>query len=237
MTQTPAPPRQPEHDWEPSTGYRVAAILFWIATVVVGLYGAMASFSLAADAGAAFVVWSVITLISAVLFGALLGGAVITTRKVWSRQRGGSGKAFLWSLLAAFALYGALGLLGLFARPDTGQAESQACSAEELAMLEEQTYYGDLDGPPAGTPFVSCYVMLTIEGTGQQAWIDLEQLMLDNGWQHHDPDRVAYEAGMWLEHDGFVLIVFPEGSPDLPIDDFAPTDDGATTFAFQIGTD
>jgi hypothetical protein len=234
--QTPAPPRQPEHDREPSTGYRVAAILFWIATVVVGLYGAMGSFGLAADAGAAFVVWSAFSVVFAVLFGALLGGAVVTTRKVWNRHRGGSGKAFLWSLLAAFAVYGALGLLGLLARPGTEQAESQACSADEVAMLEEQTYYGDLDEPPAGTQVASCYVLLTIEGTGQQAWIDLEQLLLDNGWQHHDPDRVAYEAGMWLEHDGFVLIVFPEGSPDLPIDDFTPTDDGATTFALQIGT-
>lgn len=234
--QTPPTPRQPERDWEPSTGYRVAAILLWIATVVVGLYGAYSSFSLAADAGAPFVVWSVITLISAVLFGALLGGARVTSRKVSNRHRGGSGKAFLWSLLAAFVLYGVLGLLGLLARPGTEQAESQACSAEELAMLEEQTYYGDLDGPPAGTHGDSCYVLLTIEGTGQQAWIDLEQLLLDNGWQHHDPDRVAYEAGMWLEHDGFVLSVFPEGSPDAPVDGFTPTDDGATTFAFEIGT-
>ena len=47
-TQTAPAPRQSEHDWEPSTGYRVAAILFWIATVVVGLYGAMGSFALAA---------------------------------------------------------------------------------------------------------------------------------------------------------------------------------------------
>jgi uncharacterized membrane protein len=114
-TQTPPTPRQSEHEWEPSTGYRVAAILFWIATVVVGLYGAMGSFSLAADAGAAFVVWAVFSLVFAVLFGALLGGAIVTTRKVRNRHRGGSGKVFLWSLVAAFVLYGALGLLGLLA--------------------------------------------------------------------------------------------------------------------------
>ena len=113
--QTPPTPRQFEHDWEPSTGYRVAAILLWIAAIVVGLYGAMGSVGLAADAGAAFVVWAVFSLIFAVLFGVLLGGAVVTTRTVWDRHRGGSGKAFLWSLVAAFVLYGVLGLLGLLA--------------------------------------------------------------------------------------------------------------------------
>lgn len=111
-TQTPPRPRQTEPDWEPSTGYRVAAILLWIATVVVGLYGAMGSFSLAADAGAAFVVWAVFSTVFAVLAGALLGGAIVTTRKVRDRHRGGSGKAFLWSLVAAFVLYGVMGLLG-----------------------------------------------------------------------------------------------------------------------------
>ena len=96
-----------------AAGYRVAAILFWIAAVVVGLYGAYGSFSLAADAGAAFVVWAVFSLIFAVLVGALMGGAIVTTRKVWNRHRRGSGQAFLVSLGAAFVLYGAIGLLGL----------------------------------------------------------------------------------------------------------------------------
>jgi len=114
-TQTAPASRQSEHDWEPSTGYRVAAILFWIATIVAGLYGAMGSFALAADAGAAFVVWAVFSLIFAVLFGALLGGAIVTTRKVSNRHPGGSGKAFLWSQVTAFILYGALGLLALLA--------------------------------------------------------------------------------------------------------------------------
>lgn len=80
---------------------------------MVGLYGAVGSCALAADAGAAFVVWAVLSLIFAVLCGALLGGAIVTTRKVWNRHRGGSGKAFLESLVTAFVLYGALGLLGL----------------------------------------------------------------------------------------------------------------------------
>ena len=36
-------------------------------------------------------------------------------------------------------------------------------------MLEAQSFYSDIDGSPAGTQFDSCYVMLTVEGTGQQA--------------------------------------------------------------------
>ena len=105
-------------------------------------------------------------------------------------------------------------------------------------MLEAQSFYRDLDRPPAGTQFDNCYVMLTLEGTRQQAWADLVQLLLDNGWQldvaWQDPDARDYEPGMWLSQDGFRLTLWSEDFADLPLNKFGPTDDGATTFALDI---
>lgn len=225
--QTPATPRRPDPSAAPSSGYRVAAVLFWIGAVVVGLVGALVIFSFVADAGTTFDLWF---LILAVPFGVLLGGAMVATRLAKGR-RGGSVTVFLLSLVVAIALHG---IVGLLAQQSSEQATSSACSAEELAVLEAQSFYGDIDGPPAGTQFDSCYVMLTIEGTGPQAWVDLVQLLIDNGWQHPDPDGVVYEAGIWFYQDGFRLTVWSEDFADLPIGDFAPTDDGATTFALDI---
>lgn len=225
--QTPATPRRPDSSAAPSSGFRVAAVLFWIGAVVVGIYGALVIFSLVADAGTTFDLWF---LVLAVPFGVLLGGALVTTRLAKGR-RGGSVTVFLLSLVVAIALHG---IVGLLAQQSSEQATSSACSAEGLAVLEAQSFYGDIDGPPAGTQFDSCYVMLTIEGTGQPAWVDLVQLLVDNGWQHPDPDGVVYEAGMWLYQDGFRLTVWSEDLADLPLDDFGPTDDGATTFALDI---
>lgn len=228
--QTPATPRRPDPSAAPSSGFRVAAVLFWIGAVVVGLVGAVVIFGFVADGGAAFDLWF---LVLAVPFGVLLGGAMVATRKAKGR-RGGSLTVFLLSLIVAIALHG---IVGLLAQQSSEQATSSACSAEELAVLEAQSFYGDIDGPPAGTQFDNCYVLLTIERTGPQAWVDLVQLLVDNGWQlgeHPDPDRVVYEPGMWLSQDGFRLTLWSEDFADLPLDDFGPTDDGATTFALDI---
>jgi hypothetical protein len=229
--QTPATPRRPDPSAAPSSGFLVAAVLFWIGSVVVGLYGAMVIFSLVTSAGTTFDLWF---LVLAVPFGVLLGGAMVATRKAKGR-RGGSLTVFLLSLVVAIALHG---IVGLLAQQSSEQATSEACSAEELAVLEAQSFYSDIDAPPASTQFDNCYVMLTIEGTGQQAWVDLVQLLVDNGWQlgeQPDPDRAVYEPGMWLSQDGFRLTVWSEDFADLPLDDFGPTDDGATTFVLDIG--
>lgn len=227
-TQTPAGPRRPDLTAAPSSGFRVAAILFWIGAVVFGLLGAVVIVSFVADAGTKLDLWY---LVLAVPFGVLLGGAVVTTRLAKGR-RGGSLTVFLLSLVAAIAVHG---IVGLLAQQSSEQATSEACSAEELAMLEAQSFYGDLDGPPAGTQFDNCYVLLTIEGTGQQAWRDLAQLLVDNGWQHPDADAVVYEPGMGLSQDGFRLTLWSEDFADVGgLDDFGPTDDGATTFLLDI---
>jgi len=233
--ESPPAPHRPDPSAAPSIGFLVAAVLFWIGAVVVGLFGAVVIFSLVTSAGSTFNLWF---LVLAVPFGVLLGGAMVTTRQARG-QRGGSLAVFLLSLVVAIALHG---IVGLLAQQSSEQATSSACSAEELAMLETQSFYGDIDAPPAGTQFGSCYVMLTIEETSQPAWVALDQLLLDNGWQHpFEPDWVVHEAGMyapyqWLYQGGFVLTVHPEGSHDLPLDDFTPTDDGATTFALDIMT-
>ena len=227
-TQTPAGPRRPDLGAAPSSGLRVAAILSWIGAVVVGLLGAVVIVTFVADAGTKLDLWY---LVLAVPFGLLLGGAVVTTRLAKGR-RGGSLTAFLLSLVAAIAAHG---IVGLLAQQSNEQATSQACSAEELAMLEAQSFYGDIDAPPAGTQFDNCYVLLTIDGTGQQAWRDLVRLLVDNGWQHPDADAVVYEPGMGLRQDDFRLTLWCEDFADVGgLDDFGPTDDGATTFVLDI---
>jgi hypothetical protein len=230
-TQTRPPPRQSEPNGEPSAGFRVAAILFWMGAVVVGLVGAVVIVGFVADAGTTFDLWF---LVLAVPFGVLLGGAMVTTRKAKGR-RGGSLAVFLLALVAAIALHG---IVGLLAQQSSAQDASAACSAEELAMLEAQSFHGDIDDPPAGTQFDNCYVMLTVEGTGQQAWDDLVQLLRDNGWQldiaWQDTNGRAYEPGIWLSQDGFRLTLWSEDFADLPLDNFGPTDDGATTFVLDI---
>ena len=230
-TQTPAGPRRPDPTAAPSSGFLVAAILFWIGAVVVGLLGAVVIVSFVADAGTAFDLWY---LMLAVPFGLLLGGAMVATRKAKGRHSG-SLTVFLLSLVAAIALHG---IVGLLAQQSSEQTTSLACSAEELVMLEAQSFYRDLDRPPAGTQFDNCYVMLALEGTGQQAWADLVQLLLDNGWQldvaWQDPDARDYEPGMWLSQDGFRLTLWSEDLADLPLENFGPTDDGATTFVLDI---
>jgi hypothetical protein len=58
--------------------------------------------------------------------------------------------------------------------------------------------------------------MLTLEGTGQQARVDLVELLLDNGWQFdiawQDPDARGYEPGMWLSEDGAPPPCEPRGA-------------------------
>ena len=108
--QTPSEFRQPTPDWEPSTGYLIAAVLLWIATVVVGLYGAMTVFGLTIDSGVHFELWW--AGVVAVPVGLLLGGATVTTRKIKSRRRGGSLKVFLLSLVVTIVLYGVVWELG-----------------------------------------------------------------------------------------------------------------------------
>jgi hypothetical protein len=217
----------------PSAGYWVAPILLWIGAVVVGLVGALVIFSFTVQGGTDLDLWF---LVLAVPFGVLLGSALVMTRLA-KGHRAGAVAVFLLSLAAAIALHGIVGLLG---QQRTRQAAAEACSVEVLAVLEAQSFYSDTDGPPGGTAFGSCYVMLTIDQTGPPAWADLEQLLLDNGWQHpFEPDWVVHDAGMyqpfqWLEQDDLVLYVHPEGAHDLPLDDFRPTDDGATTFALDI---
>ncbi|MFY9974196.1 MAG: hypothetical protein WAK53_08080 [Chromatiaceae bacterium] len=198
---------------------------------MVGLLGAVVIVGFVADAGTTLDLWF---LVLAVPFGVLLGGAMVTTRKAKGR-RGGSLAVFLLSLIAAIALHG---IVGLLAQQSSAQDTSAACSAEELAMLEAHSFYGDIDGPPAGTQFDNCYVMLTIEETGQQAWDDLVQQLRDNGWQldiaWQDPNGRDYEPGMWMSQDGFRLTLWSEDFADLPLDNFGPTDDGATTFVLDI---
>ena len=139
--QTPATPRRPDPSAAPSSGFLVAAVLFWIGAVVVGLLGAVVIVSFVADAGTTFDLWF---LVLAVPFGLLLGAAMVTTLKAKGR-RGGSLAVFLLALVAASALHG---IFGLLAQQSSAQDTSAACSAEELAMLEAHSFYGDIDAPP-----------------------------------------------------------------------------------------
>ena len=108
-------------------------------------------------------------------------------------------------------------------------------NVDDVTHIEAQSFYGDIDRPPAGTQFDNCYVMLTIEGTGQQTWDDLVQMLVENGWQHPDADAVVYEPGMGLYQDDFILTLWSEDFADVGgLDDFRPTDDGATTFVLDI---
>lgn len=215
-----------------SRGWRVGAVLLWMLTAMVGAGGGLLVFLLSLNLDG-FFLWYL-----AVPFGLLLGGAMVATRQVMGR-RGSIPVVLAASLVVGVALHGMAWFLG---QQRAEQSAVEACSVEELAQLEAQSFYIDLDQLPTGTAFNSCYVLYTVDSTGQQAWVELEQLLLGNGWQHpFEPEWAVHDAEMyrpfqWLYHDGFVLIVNPEGSHDLPGDDLTESDDGATTFALDITT-
>ena len=44
------------------------------------------------------------------------------------------------------------------------------------------SFRADLDAPPTGTRYGSCYVVRTMGETGQQASDTLQEQLADNGW-------------------------------------------------------
>ncbi len=205
------------------------AVLLWLMTVGVGVVGGSIVFMVSEYEGG-FFPWY---LMIAVPFGLLLGAAVIATSRATGRQ-GSISLVLVVSLVAALMLHGVAGFVG---QQRAEQTAGEACSVERLAEFESLDFYDDLDQPPTGTRFDSCYALYTIDETGQQAWVDLQQLLVSNGWQHTcEPDCPAdinyrYQV---LYRDGFVLSVREEGSHDLPGDALAESPDGATTFALDI---
>jgi hypothetical protein len=231
--QTPTP--VPEHEPTSSaTGWRVIAASLWLLTTVVGIGGGWLVFGLA-EAGAGFFPWY---LVVALPFGLLLGGAVVATMLA-SSFRASIPIVLVTALLAGVGLHTAAGMLG---EQSARRLSSEACSAAELDQFETLSFYGDLDQTPTGTQFESCYALITLDGTGEQAWVDLDRLLVDNGWEHPwEPDWEVHDAGVyepfhWLYQSGFVLTVHPEGAHDLPGDVLTESDDGATTFALDLQT-
>jgi hypothetical protein len=173
------------------------------------------------------------SLVAGLGFGVLLGGAVVATMQARER-RASSTLVFGVSLVVGIVLCGSTAYLG---QRSAGQESIDACSAEALDAFTAMSFYADVDQRPTGTQFGSCYVVYTLDETGQQASDTLQQLLADNGWPV-TCDPVFRDDGGYRcrsgEQDGLVLEVFWEGSHDLPGDDLAYTDDGATTVAIDI---
>ena len=113
----------------------------------------------------------------AVPFGLLLGAAVIATLRA-AGHRAPIPLVLVASVIVGLMLYAVPGFLGT---QPAQQAAGEECSTEEVALFEGLSLYDDLDQKPTGTLFGSCYVGYTIDGTGQQAWVDLSRLRVDNG--------------------------------------------------------
>jgi len=173
--------------------------------------------------------------IAGLFFGVLIAGAVLATLQARGRQAPGV-LVFAASLVVGAVVFGFAGYLG---QRSAEQDSSDACSAEAREVFAQMSFYADLDQPPTGTQYGSCYVVYTMGETGQQASDTLRVLLADNGWPlecdpvFRDDGRYRCRSG-W--QDGLMLEVHWEGSHDLPGDDLAPTDDGATTVAIDVVT-
>jgi hypothetical protein len=160
----------------------------WLVTVAVGVAGAWIVFDPAEYEGE-FLSWYPLF---AVPFGLLLGAAVIATLRA-AGHRAPIPLVLVASVIFGLMLYAVPGFLGT---QPAQQAAGEECSTEEVALFEGLSLYDDLDQKPTGTQFGSCYVVYTIDGTGQQAWVDLSQSLVDNGWKHASrPDWMSRPSG------------------------------------------
>jgi hypothetical protein len=213
----------------PSTGLRIIAVLLWLVALAAGAGGAWIVMDLAEYEGG-FLPWY---LIFAVPFGLLLGAVAVGSMLALGRSPR-IAPVLIGSVVVGIALFTAAGFLG--AR-SAEQSTREACSVDELSMFEAMSFSDDFDASPTGTPSGSCYVVYTIDRTGRDAWIELAELLRDNGWQLSGESWDAPESDppfSVLTRDGYSMVVHVEGSHDLPGDALQESDDGATTFALDI---
>lgn len=213
----------------PSHVVGVIAGFLWVVAALLGVGGALV-IVLMSELGE---LATAAILLAAVSFGLLLGAAVVVTQQARGRQPA-MARVFIGAMLGAIIVQGAV---GAFAWQRTERAASDACSDEEIAQFTTLSFAADLEKPPEGTQYGSCYVLHTVDGTGREARITMQQLLVGDGWRHTcephcGPDTEYHFHDMY--RDGFILTVLPEGSHDLPGDALVTTRDGATTFALDI---
>lgn len=231
--QRPMPPAS-QNDPDASGGQRFVAVLLWGMTVVLGGAGAALAYGLSWTAAG---LWQAVlgSAVAGLFFGVLIAGAVLATMQDRGRQTSGV-LVFAASLVVGAVVFGFVGYLG---QRSAEQDASDACSGEARDVLAQLSFYADLDQSPTGTQYGSCYIVYTMGETGPQASDAVQQLLAENGWPLEcDPvfrDDGGYRCRSGWQ-DGLMLEVYWEGSHELPGDDLAVTEDGATTVAIDVVT-